>query len=329
MMENTRQSLRDLDFREKQERDRREGPIVDYKEWRQFDPLKPINPATRQPHCILHVATHVESHARNKNSSQYHDTSGHLEDFLVTKRCIESLQDQTISNQNGFKLELIISINGYITEPKYIEWFEFVNESWLNDKIYCRVFQRPNFGYHWSGFHDVWMRYKETACAFWASLECDHVFMYDDWFDQLKAQFTTRPEIGLFGKYQNPQTVDPERAFGTIIPPRMWRNSDGKPFENPTNDIMIHTCGAFCMLKREVLQKMDDKFGCFTFGMGIHHTIDGIICGEIGICQKTRALGYDIKGKPLKFLVRPIRGADRWPAEWAKYLEMRKEWGPE
>ena len=302
--------------------------ITDYTDFRQFDPLKPLgkrNGSAINPTCILHIAGHVESKNRG-DKHQYVDSGGAVEDFLCLKRSVESLKEQTISAAAGFQLELLVSINGYVTDPGFIGWFKSINDTWLNNKIYCKVFQRPNFGYHWAGLHDVWMRYKETNCQWYASLECDHVFMVDAWFDQVTKVMKHTPKIGLFGKYQRETTVEPGFPIGVQVPANTWRNGNGTVKEKPNSGDLIHTCGAFCMLKREVLEKMDAAFGCFTFAMGINHTVDGCIYGEIGICQKVTALGYSIKGKPIEFLVRPMRGADRFPKLWNKLTEEKEKW---
>jgi hypothetical protein len=297
-----------------------------YEDFRQFDPLKPIKNIKRPITGILHIAAHVDPRNRGSN---IHDSADTLEDFIVLKRSVESLQEQSISHRPDFQLELIISINGFVLEPRYLEWFRSINETWLNDKIYCRVFQRANYGFHWAGLHDIWMRYKETNCQWYASLECDHVFMHDNWFDMVINYMKENPTVGLFGKYQREHTVQPETPLNIRVPKHLWRNGDGSTKEDARSDDLIHTCGAFCLLKRKVLMKMDDAFGCFTFGLGINHSVDGIICGEIGICQKTTALGYEVKAKHIEFLVRPIRGADRWEPEWKKVIEMKTEWGSE
>ncbi len=297
--------------------------VTDYEYFRQFDPLKPVNHG-RNITGILHIAGHIEEKNRS-DKKQYHDSGGALEDFVCLKRGVESLKEQVISKEKTFKLELIISINGYVTDVRYIKWLNSINEQWLNNKIYCKVFQRPNFGYHWAGLHDIWLRYKDTGCQWYASLECDHVFMVNDWFDRVTKIMINDPKIGLFGKYQRERTTEPDFPIGVKVPKNLWRNGDGTIMKKPRSDDLIHTCGAFCMIRRNVLERMDKSFGCFTFAMGINHTVDGCLYGEIGICQKTTALGFKIKAKEIEFLVRPIRGADRYPSEYDKVVKMKNE----
>ncbi len=282
--------------------------------WRHFDPLKPVN-KSENIDCVLHLPIHVETDSRDS------DSSGHLEDFITASRVIKHTVGQKISNKKDFKLHLIISINGNIDTVKYIQYFKKIDNSWLSDKVYCKVFQRPNYGYQWGGFHDVWSRYKESKCNWFITMESDHIFFHDPWFD-LATKCMTSAKIGDFGKHQNPRGVSPVRPVGVDCPVWHWRKGDGSVMKNVKDSNLVHTCGALHFCKREVLQKLDDVFGCFTFSLGCNHTVDGIVQGEIGFCQKITALGYKIISKPIPDLVRAIRGADRLENE---YKQIRKE----
>ena len=218
-------------------------------------------------------------------------------------------------------MDLIISINGDIDKANYIKYFQDIHKKWLSDKVFCKVFQRPNYGYHWAGLHDVWMRYKDTKCKWYVSMECDHRFMYDDWFDKVTEILKSNASIGGFGKAQNNRMIQPKKIMSVDVPITVWRNGDGSIFHNVSKNHLNHTCGALHFCKREVLEKMDKAFGCFTHSMTINHTVDGIIQGEIAFCQKMKALGYRIESEKIPDLVRPLRGAAAYKPEWEKVWE--------
>jgi len=294
--------------------------LMDRKEWffRYFDPLLPVDPKTKI-NCILHIAAHLESSNRDS------DSAGDKEDFITVRRAIKYISEQVISKIPGFKLHLIISINGNIDNEKYIKYFDEINGTWLSEKVCCKVFQRPNFGYHWGGFYDVWTRYKETKCDWYVTLESDYRFYHDPWFDLVVKELNKAgPNFLDYGKHQNPRTLQPKKTLGVDIPARQWRNKNNSIKQKPTSDDLIHTCGALHFCKRQLLEEMDNAFGCFTYSMGCNHTIDGIIQGEVAFCQKIGALGYKILSKPIPDMVRALRGADCLKEEFAI---IRKEMG--
>ena len=294
--------------------------LMDRKEWffRYFDPLLVVKPEINI-NCVLHIAVHLEPHKRDS------DSDGDKEDFITARRAIKYISEQVISNIQKFKLHLVISINGNIENEKYIKYFNEINGKWLSEKVFCKVFQRPNFGYQWGGFHDVWMRYKETKCDWYVTLESDHRFYHDPWFDLIVKELNKAgPNFLDYGKHQNPRTLQPKKMLGVDIPARQWRNKDNSIKQKPRSDDIIHTCGALHFCKRQLLEEMDNAFGCFTYSMGCNHTIDGIIQGEIAFCQKTAALGRKILSAPIPDMVRALRGAGCLKEEFAI---IRKEMG--
>ena len=284
--------------------------------WRTFDPLKPVN---KTVNCAFHIPVHLEDSTRDS------DSRGMIEDFVVARRCIEKFREYSMTNLQSFKLDLVVSINGDITKPKFIEYFKSIDNQQLSDKVFCKVFQRPNIGYQWGGFHDMWMRYKGTGCMWFATMECDHRFMFDDWFDMIIKHVGDGSKF-TFGKYQYPKIWGtPQKPVGSPVPVNTWRNADGSNMMNPTTDVLIHSCGAFHFCHDEILSKMDKAFGCFTFSMGSTNRIDGIIQGEIAFCQKINVLGHIIKSKEIEFLVRPMRGSEREANPEGDHLIVDKE----
>ena len=87
--------------------------------WRVFDPLKP---QTSQPDCVFHIPVHVEERERDS------DSKGMIEDFIVSRRCIEHFRSYIISQKiPDLKVHLVVSINGKIDNPKFIEYFNGIN----------------------------------------------------------------------------------------------------------------------------------------------------------------------------------------------------------
>lgn len=269
--------------------------------FRVFDPLKPVS--GQAVHCAFHIPVHVEDRERDS------DSKGMIEDFIVSRRAIELFREYTISNLKSFRLDLVVSVNGNITNKRFIDYFESINNKWLQPgKVLCKVFQRPNVGFQWGGYHDMWMRYKDK-CNWFATMEADHRLMYDNWYDRI-LEYVGDGSRFTYGKSQTQKEWDPKRPLGVLrVPDNCWRNSDGSN-RNATRQDMVHTCGAFHFCHNSILTKLDNAFGCFTFSMGCDHKIDGIIQGEIGFCQKIKSFGYDIRHKEMEFLVRPMRGAD-------------------
>lgn len=283
--------------------------------WRTFDPLKPVD---RLINCAFHIPVHVEDSVRDS------DSRGMIEDFVVSRRCIEKFREYSISNIPDFKLDLVVSINGDITHPKFIEYFRSIDNQWLSDKVFCKVYQRTNTGYQWGGFHDVWMRYKDT-CEWFATMEADHRFMFDNWFDMVLEHVGDGSKF-TFSKYQYPKIWGtPQAPVGRPAPASLWRNTDGSTKINPPEEVLLHSCGAFHFCHNDILTKLDNAFGCFTFSMGCANMIDGIIQGEIAFCQKIREFGHIIKSGEIEYLVRPMRGSEREGNPEGDHLIVEKE----
>ena len=91
--------------------------------FRVFDPLKPVSgPAV---HCAFHLPVHVEDRERDS------DSKGMIEDFIVSRRAIEHFRDYKISNLKSFRLDLIVSVNGNITNKRFIDYFKSIDNQWL------------------------------------------------------------------------------------------------------------------------------------------------------------------------------------------------------
>jgi len=44
--------------------------------------------------------------------------------------------------------------------------------------------------------------------------------------------------------------------------------------------------------KKEMLENIDDTYGCFTHSMGCNYSFDGVILGEVCFSQKITSLGW-------------------------------------
>lgn len=277
--------------------------------FRVFDPLH--IPNIKTTNCVLHISSYLQGNNERE--------------FNVLKENINLLSSQTISS-SSYRIDLILSINGHINNPKHIGYLKSINKSKINSGIYVIIFQRPNTGFQWGGFHDVWMRYKDIKCNWFATIEADCYFLRSDWLDYLINTMNKQPlTTGYFG-HRNPRgggkfivnpcdqnTINPLR-FDNVpkIPIEVWRDKNNNVIQNTQVVDTCHSGGGFHFCRRSFLENMDKIFGCFTFSMGCHHDFDGIVLGEVGFGQKTRVLGYSwVCPETTLIGVRPTPGRKR------------------
>lgn len=258
--------------------------------FRVFDPLH--IPNVEATDCILHISSYLEESSERE--------------FNVLRENVGLLSSQVIFPEYDYRIDLILSINGHVEKPKYIKYLKSIDGSKINSGVYVTVFQRQNMGFQWGGFHDVWLRYKDVKCDWFATMEADCYFLREDWLAYLTGTMKEQPPtIGYFG-HRNPRnggkfivqscdqnTINP-LCFDSVpsIPTEVWRDGNNKVIQDAKDVDTCHSGGGFHFCRRSFLEHMDKVFGCFTFSMGCHHDFDGIVLGEVGFGQKTRVLGY-------------------------------------
>jgi hypothetical protein len=266
------------------------GYIDRSKVYRQFDSLH--IPTVGKTDCVYHISSYLED---KEGVSDRVNTSREFEVFRLN---IDHLLSQTISQLDGFRMDLIVSINGHISNPTYIEYLNSINGT-NNGKVFITVFQRPNVGYQWGGLHDVWLRYKDVKCTWYVTTEAD-VYMEDDiWYDTAvhKVNASGNGYLGQNARINMIHPFEAESSPGMWYigdsSPLVWRNGNGDIIK-PTKEMTQHTRGGFYFCCDTLLRRMDEVYGNFTFSMGCNHEYDGIILGEVGFCHKITALGYKL-----------------------------------
>ena len=216
---------------------------------------------------------------------------GSDDDFRCLKINIDRLCRIEPSKKN-IKIELVIIVNGYITDEKYIIYLDNLNGIWITDYMRVKVFQRPNIGWKWGALWDVWNGYKESGCKWWICLEQDlyinKLYYLDVGMDLLKydkycwVSYIKRTKI----------IESPYEYYGNL-PLDIWRDKNNKPLYIESKEDIHCSGGSFHFIKRNVLDDMEDTFGTFTYAIGDSYELDAIVHGEIGFSQKANVLDYD------------------------------------
>lgn len=249
-------------------------------EVRYFDPL--IKSRT-EPDLVIHIPVCLELiESRNPDSGN--------RDMAALKISLEHLINMPISKE-PISIDFVISVNGFIQyDEKYIDYLEGLQDT---DNYTFKIFQRPNFGWQWGSMYDVWLAYKDTKTQWFFTSECDLKMTKEYWFDYLRP-FFDRGKVGHVGMFCREKIIGLEGAYGSVdkIPTRLWRTASNEIKEMRTSDT-LHTNGEWYLFHRNVLRDMEETFGCFSYSMGVDRCMDGVLMGEVGICQKELVLGYE------------------------------------
>jgi hypothetical protein len=181
---------------------------------------------------------------------------------------IEHLKYNLVNNMNmpdGTSMSIHISINGESDE----HWINEVNN--LAEQYNAKeVFHRPNIGYQWGGYYDLFKKHEFTYDWF-ATLEVD-CFLIKEWLHY--ASPTKRlHHIGMIPYKENAGRMPPE-------------------YQKP------HTRGGFHMCSKWLLQRIDKKYKCFSDAKTSDY-FENILKGEIGFCQKVLDCGYALNALPI------------------------------
>ena len=251
--------------------------------YRHIDPLP--RHSTGWSDCVLHLSTFLQTEGRRRIPDA-------TRDFECLQKNVEQFATWRASQQPGFMMDLVISVNGTIDIQEHLDMLNRINGQMLNPTTRVTVFQRPNIGWQWGGFWDVWLRWKGITCEWWATLENDCHLTDPDWFDVLQALLLTDPGACWVGMHEGWDGVNPNKFGSCQLPPTTWRGPHNEPLDHFESDTLIHSGGGFYFCRRKVLESFDRTFGCFTHALGCHFQLDGIISGEVAFSQKARALGW-------------------------------------
>ena len=163
-------------------------------------------------------------------------------------------------------MDIYISING---EPLSEKWTKEVYDIAAGCSKVKEVFKRNNTGYQWGGYYDMYKKYRDEY----------------DWFATLEVDYGFKPNWRSY--------ASPCRKLGHLG----LELCDGR--NRPAKYQRLHTEGGMHLCVRDLLDKIDKKFGCFTESTGSDHEIDGILLGEIGFCQKIIAVGSVLNPVPM------------------------------
>jgi len=271
--------------------------------FRVFDPLH--IPKINKTDCVLHISSFLQE-SKEKSDRREGDSP---RDFNCIKSLIGEISNQRISNREGFRLDAVISINGHVENQEYIDYLKSINGTVIGNNVHITIFQRPNVGWQWGGFHDVWMRYKDIDCNWYATIESDNYLTQDNWLD-IAIEMSEGDEYGFFGKHQKDFPIDPYNFSSIAIPSNVWRTGDNKTKNNMVKEDTLHSSGGFFFCKKSFLQKMDEVYGCFTHSMGCNWLFDGIVLGEVIFSHKTRELGYKYSSEKFPYYAKAWRGED-------------------
>jgi hypothetical protein len=254
---------------------------------RYYEPLKEpeINYGVN---IVLHIPIQMNSRGAMKVHRQKSDI-----DALHSN--LDRFREQ---GNDKYKGELVISINGFIDDNKeQKDKLKWLNECVQDKNIgnwHITIFQRPNYGYQWGGFYDVWIKYKILECPYYATLECDQQ-LTKDWYEECDRIMREHPGHGFVGQAPDKNLVKRLRQQYRLTE-RLWVN----------HSTMQHSRGGFYFCRKELLEAIDKKYGHFTFSMGCDNSIDGVACGEIAFSSKTRHLGFSYA------TIDPNRVAPQW-----------------
>jgi len=90
--------------------------------------------------CVFHMSTFLSSTGYRRVGSGYRD-------FNCIKENIERFSTQHISSLDNFRLDLIISVNGDITEDEFIQYYKDIDGTVVGNNVNIKIFQRDNIGF--------------------------------------------------------------------------------------------------------------------------------------------------------------------------------------
>lgn len=258
---------------------------------RVFDPL-PFMKGKRD--VVMNLTTFFESNSLRVAPNGTRSNNSWHKDLKDVKKNIEMYDKLVPSVKDDFLMELVISVNGSITDDEPFDYLKSIDDTYIsNGKIHVTVFQRPNIGWQWGALQDVWAKLKGLDCDFWMTQESDCFFKMNYWFDILRDKYkSSKEKVCFISGHERTFTFGDPYEYNGPLNKGVWRDKNNNILKNPTEYDIRHVDPLYYFISRQFLEELDDVYGCFTFALSGTFFLDAIIYGEIGFCQKARALGY-------------------------------------
>ena len=262
---------------------------------RAFDPLQ-CPEKKLHVDVVMNLTLFLQSNAPRPAPNGFRADQNWEKDLKDLKQNISIYSTLSPSVRPEFRMELVISVNGYVTDAEPIEYLKSIDNTFVNNnRIHITVFQRPNVGWQWGALQDIWQRWHHSViCDFWMTQESDCYFHKENWFDILydKYKCHEKEKICFISGRERTFLFNEPLEFDGPLSPETWRDKDNKPLENITEWSLRHVDPLYYFIPSKYLDDLDRHFGCFTYALDSNYQLDAIIYGEIGFCQKARALRY-------------------------------------
>ncbi len=261
---------------------------------REFDPLQ-YPEKLECADVVMNLTLFLQSDSLRVSPKGVRTKQNWQKDLADLKKNIDVYSNLSPSVDPNFVMELIISVNGFITDKEPIVYLKSIDNTFINNnRIHITVFQRPNVGWQWGALQDIWQKWKNTiVCPFWMTQESDCYFKKENWFDYLKEMYNKSNGKICFisGKERTFRFGNPYDFKGPLND-MTWRDKYNKPLKSITEENLKHVDPLYYFISNDFLIDLDKTFGCFTYALDCNYQIDAIISGEIGFCQKAKVLGY-------------------------------------
>lgn len=247
-------------------------------------------------HCdlVLHLSTFLQDNAKRRDKNGYNDIVSSSRDFYHVQKEIEIFRTFRPSS-NDVDIYLLISINGGITNDEYINFLRNIDGLHENNTHFI-VFQRPNFGYQWGGFYDVWSKYKDINCTWYMSKESDWHLNTEYWFDRLIDKYNEisrkNGKIGYIGGGKRKIPFNDIYEYNGPLNKETWRDQYNNTHENPTLDFTMNVDPRFMFCHKDYLNDLDRTYGQFTYALDDSYYLGAIVYSEIGFYQKSVVKDY-------------------------------------
>jgi len=257
---------------------------------RVFDPVQKYK--DEKLDCISTICTFLQTDGLRRVPIQGIKVKGRSEDdFKCLKINIDRFSKIKPSKKH-IRMELIIIVNGYISDNSYITYLSNLDNKWITDDIKIRVFQRSNMGWKWGALWDIWNGYKDGGCNWWLSIENDLYINMQHYFDICTKLLLDDSNSCWISYIERTTAMEKPYEYYGNLPQDIWRDKNNKPLHINSRDELHCSGGSFHFIKRKVLEDIENIYGNFTYAIGDSYELDAIVHGEIGFFQKAKALGY-------------------------------------
>lgn len=261
---------------------------------RVFDPL--MYPDFKwAPDCILNITVFLEQNAMRRVANGEKQLTNNDREYYHLLKSVDIFDKLNPSQRKDISMELLITVNGHLTDDRSIDYLKSIDDTLIcNQKIHITVHQRPNIGWQWGALYDIWQKWGSLNTPWWITKEVDWHFQLPMWFDVLREKYYERQETNIcfVSGHQRKFKFNPYNYDGPLSK-ETWRDKYGAPLKNATFKDVYHVQPSYYFMPKNFLEHMDKRYGCFTYAIDKNYELDAIVYGEIGFCQKAKALGYE------------------------------------